>query len=147
MSFAPETGSLVGLWTYRSLLNNPVLATPFNDLEFGRGNIEIVAAPMGIFRGRIFGPGWELALNGSISYGNPNGVRFQGRGLVGGEEWVYDYLGYECPPWPNGIEQRPSLCGSIVRTVPHSSGSGGVAPAGVVCTWYAVMNDVATAAG
>ncbi len=143
MSFSPDTGSLVGIWTYRSLQNDPDLSTAFNDLEFGRGNIEIKAAPMGTFLGRIYGPGWELQLNGSINYGNPYTVRFQGRGIVGGEEWVYDYIGYLSPPWPNGINQRPALAGSIVRTVPHASGGGGVSPAGVVCTWYAVMNDPA----
>jgi hypothetical protein len=144
MSFSPETGSLAGLWTYRSLQNDPDLSTPFNNLEFGRGNIEIKAAPMGVFKGRIFGPGWELQLSGSINYGNPYTVRFQGRGVVGGEEWVYDYIGYLSPPWPNGIDQRPALAGSIVRTIPHSSGNGGVAPAGVVCTWYAVIDKPAS---
>lgn len=146
MSFAPEIGPLTGLWTYRSLLENPNVDTAFNDLEFGRGQIEIVAAPSGIFRGRIFGPGWALQLNGSIAYGNPNSVRFQGRGVVGGEEWVYDYLGYLAPPWPNGVDQRPALSGSIVRTIPHKSGAGGLAPAGVVAAWYAVLDQPATAA-
>ena len=63
--------------------------------------------------------------------------------MVSGVEWVYDYVGYVSAPWPNGIDQRPALTGSIVRTVPHASGSGGVAPAGVVCSWYAVMRDPA----
>jgi len=141
MSYSPETGSLVGVWTYRSLLNDPDVATAFNDLEFGRGHIEIEDAPMGVFKGRIYGPGWELRLNGSINFGNPYTVRFQGRGVVSGEEWIYDYIGYLSLPWPNGIAQRPALAGSIVRTIPHASGSGGVSPAGVVCSWYAVMND------
>ncbi|KAF0812256.1 hypothetical protein IGB42_03246 [Andreprevotia sp. IGB-42] len=47
------------------------------------------------------------------------------------------------PAWPNGINQRPALAGSIVRTIPHASGSGGVSPAGVVCTWFAVLDDPA----
>lgn len=144
MSYAPETGNLVGTWTYRSLINAPDLSTNFDELEFGRGNIDILAAPMGVFRGRIYGTGWELQLNGAISHGNPNAVRFQGRGLVNGEQWIYDYLGFLSPPWPNGIDQRPALAGSIVRTAPHSNGSGGIAPAGVAATWYAVMGDPAS---
>jgi len=139
MSFNPLIGSLEGVWTYRSFINNPAVDTDFDKLEFGRGTIEIRRAPQGTFQGRIYGPGWELALNGSTNQGNPAGVRFQGRGMVGGEEWVYDYIGYLSPPWPNGIEQRPALAGSIVRTVPHADGAGGIAPAGVVCSWYAVM--------
>lgn len=39
----PNIGDLTGHWTYRSLLNDPDLATAFNDLEFGRGTIQIVA--------------------------------------------------------------------------------------------------------
>ena len=35
----PNIGSLAGTWTYRSFLSDPNLATPFNNLEFGRGNI------------------------------------------------------------------------------------------------------------
>jgi hypothetical protein len=141
----PNIGDLTGNWTYRSLLNDPDLSTSFNDLEFGLGTIQIVPAPMGVFAGRIYGPGWELRLNGAIGYGNPWNVRFQGKGVVGGEEWIYDYLGFVVPPWPNGVDQRPAMVGSIVRTIPHSTGSGqATAPAGVVCSWYAVRQDEPT---
>jgi hypothetical protein len=138
MSQTPDLGSLVGEWTYRSFLNDADLTTSFNDLQFGLGTIAVEPAPMGVFKGRIFGPGWALTLNGSISYGYPGVLRFQGRGLVAGEEWVYDYLGFVVPAWPNGIDQVPAMTGTIVRTVPHASGTGGVAPAGVVCSWIAV---------
>lgn len=138
MSQTPDIGSLAGKWTYRSLLSDPDLSTPFNDLEFGRGTITINAAPMGVLRGSIGGPGWSLDLNGSINYGDPYSVRFQGRGLVGGEEWIYDYTGYAIKPWPNGVNQVPAITGSVVRTIPHSSGTGGTSPAGVVCSWIAV---------
>jgi hypothetical protein len=140
MSFTPEIGSLAGTWTYRSLVNDAKLDTPFDQLEFGRGTIEIAHSPMGIFTGRIFGPGWALQLKGATSYGNPFAVRFQGTGIVGGEPWAYDYLGYLSPPWPAGIDQRPAIAGSVTRTIPHSNGQGGVAPAGVVCTWFAVLD-------
>lgn len=68
-------------------------------------------------------------------------ARFQGKGVVSGEEWVYDYIGWLVPAWPNSNDtlQRPAIVGSVVRTVPHSSGSGGVAPAGVVASFYAVL--------
>jgi hypothetical protein len=138
MSLNPNTGSLVGKWTYRSFIPDPDLNTQFNDLEFGRGTITIQEAPMGVFLGTIGGPGWSLDLNGSINYGDPYSVRFQGKGVVGGEEWIYDYAGYVIKPWPNGINQVPAIVGTIVRTIPHSSGSGGTAPAGVVDQWIAV---------
>jgi hypothetical protein len=144
MSQNPNIGSLAGLWTYRSFNNDPDVSTAFNDLEFGRGNIRIDDAPFGVFAGLIFGPGWQLQLSGSINYGDPFSVRFQGRGVVGGEEWIYDYQGYVIRPWPNGVNHRPAIVGSIVRTVPHSGATkGSVSPAGVVASWIAVRQDPA----
>jgi hypothetical protein len=138
MSQTPNIGSLAGKWTYRSFLSDPDLSTEFNNLEFGRGTITIEEAPMGVLQGNVGGPGWSLDLNGSINYGDPYSVRFQGKGVVGGEEWIYDYIGYAIKPWPNGVNQVPAMTGSVVRTIPHASGTGGVAPAGVVCSWIAV---------
>ena len=116
---------LTGSWTYRSFLNDPDIGTAFNDLEFGRGTIG--------------GPGWSLALKGSRAYGSPMQVRFQGAGVVGGAQWIYDYEGWLVPDWPNGVDQVPAIVGSVIRTIPHpGSGPGVVNPAGVVCSFYAV---------
>jgi len=130
----------VGSWTYRSLLNDPDVGAAFNALEFGRGTVTIEEGPMEGLRGTIGGPGWSLALNGSRAYGSPMQVRFQGKGLVGGEEWVYDYIGWLVPGWPNSNAslQRDAIVGSVVRTIPHSASGGGTAPAGVVASFYAV---------
>lgn len=134
---------LVGTWTYRSFLSNPDVNADFDTLEFGRGNIRIDPGAMQTFSGLIYGPGWELKLKGSIVYGNPFSIRFQGMGIVGGAQWIYDYQGYLIPDWPNGIDQRPALVGSIVRTIPHPTGPNGksTAPAGVVAQWIAVKQD------
>lgn len=134
---------LVGTWTYRSFLSNPDLNADFDSLEFGRGNIEIRAAAMQVLDGRIYGPGWQLDLRGSINYGNPFTLRFQGKGIVGGAEWIYDYKSYLVPDWVNGVNQRPALIGSIVRTIPHPTGPNGksTAPAGVVAQWIADKQD------
>jgi hypothetical protein len=131
----------VGSWTYRSLLNDPAIDTQFNALEFGRGTLVIEEAPEEDLRGKIGGPGWSLALRGSRAYGSPMQVRFQGKGTVSGEEWIYDYIGWLVPVWPNSTDaqQRPAIVGSIVRTIPHSDGQGGVSPAGVVASFYAVL--------
>ena len=134
----------VGSWTYRSLLNDPNLEAAFNDLEFGRGTLVIADGPLASLRGTIGGPGWSLELTGSRGYGSPMQVRFQGKGLVGGEEWIYDYLGWLVPAWPNSNDrlQRPAIVGSVVRTVPHSGSTpGSVNPAGVVASFYAVRQD------
>ena len=130
----------VGKWTYRSLLNDPDINQDFAKLEFGRGTIDIEEAGPAVLTGTIGGPGWSLSLHGSFGFGSPMQVRFQGKGLVGGEQWVYDYIGWLVPAWPNSDAtlQRAAIVGSVVRTVPHSSGDGGVSPAGVVASFYAV---------
>jgi len=136
MADNPFTGS----WTYRSLLNDPDGSTPFDKLQFGVGTIVLEDAPSELLIGTIGGSGWSLDLRGSRSYGSPAQVRFQGKGLVGGEEWIYDYIGWLVPVWPASTDalDRAAIVGSVTRTIPHSSGTGGVAPAGVVASFYAV---------
>ena len=136
----------VGTWNYRSLYNNPDDITDWNNLQFGSGTLVITAPSFDTLGGTIggsLGPGqgnWSLNLHGSIGYGSPGQVRFQGRGLVSGEEWVYDYIGWLVPVWPNSNDtlQRAAIVGSTVRTVPHSGSDGTVHPAGVVASFYAV---------
>jgi hypothetical protein len=131
-----------GKWTYRSLLNDPNVDTDFDKLEFGRGTIEIQSGSMEVLTGSIGGPGWSLALHGSRAYGSPMQVRFQGKGIVSGSEWIYDYIGWLVPVWPNSdsTKQRAAIVGSVTRTIPHPS-NGGTAPAGVVASFYAVRQD------
>ena len=132
----------VGSWTYRSFIADPDVNTPFDKLEFGRGTIVFTDAPSTEIAGTIGGPGWSLALTGARSYGNPMTCWFQGKGMVGGAEWTYDYVGYMAPHWPNGRQQRPAIVGTIVRAIPHpGSGKGSVAPAGVVAQRIAVRQD------
>jgi len=139
MSQTPNIGSLKGVWTYRSFLNDPDLSTSYDNYLFGSGYITVDDAPMGVFQGSIGDTGWALSLNGSTNYGYPYVVRFQGKGVVGGEEWIYDYLGFVIPAWPNGVNQVPAMVGTVVRTIPHSGSSpGSVAPAGVTACWIAV---------
>jgi hypothetical protein len=134
------TNPFIGNWTYRSLLNDPDVQTAFNDLEFGRGTLAIAETPAGALSGTIGGPGWSLALHGSFGFGSPGQVRFQGKGVVGAEEWIYDYIAWLVPVWPNSTaaQQVPAIVGSVTRTIPHASGSGGTSPAGVVGSFYAV---------
>ena len=133
----------VGTWTYRSLLNDPDVNKSFNDLEFGRGTLDIKQINSTTLGGTIGGPGWQLELHGSFGYGSPMQVRFQGKGVVSGAEWIYDYIGWLVPVWPNSNRnlQYTAFVGSVVRTIPHPSGNGGVSPAGVVASFYAVKVD------
>jgi hypothetical protein len=124
-----------GEWTYRSLLNDPNVNTDFDKLEFGRGTLALTEPAAGELGGTIGGPGWSLDLHGSTAYGSPAQVRFQGKGTVGGEPWIYDYIGWLVPIWPNSTDaqQTAAIVGSVTRTIQH-----GTAPAGVVASFYAV---------
>jgi hypothetical protein len=139
----------VGKWSYRSFLNDPNLAIPsdgsdpnIQPLLFGYGTIVIAEAPSESLIGTIGGDGWSLTLHGSRAYGSPAQVRFQGKGIVGGAEWIYDYVGWLVPVWPNSTQtlQVPAIVGSVTRTIPHPTGQDGkaIAPAGVVASFYAV---------
>lgn len=132
------TNLFLGKWSYRSFLNDPDLKKKPNNLLFGSGTIEFTAAPMGVVAGTIGGDGWQLTLEGWVTYGNPPTVRFQGKGKVSGAEWIYDYNGYYVTHWPNGVDQVEAIVGSVIRTIPHPSGNGGKAPAGFVASFYAV---------
>jgi hypothetical protein len=129
-----------GDWTYRSLLNDPDVQTDFKDLEFGRGTLSFTEPAPGEIGGTIGGPGWSLALHGSAGYGSPAQIRFQGKGVVGGEQWIYDYIGWLVPVWPNSTDQlqTAAIVGSVTRTIPHSGSGGSTHPAGVVASFYAV---------
>jgi len=130
-----------GIWTYRSLLNDPDLSKNFNLLEFGRANLQLKASSAGILTGQIGDTGWNLDLMGSIQLGTPATLWFQGSGVVSGSQWIYDYLCYVVPAIPNGIKQVPALVGSVTRAIPHPDGQGGTSPAGVVCSFYAVRQQ------
>ncbi|PSJ42984.1 hypothetical protein [Allosphingosinicella deserti] len=125
----------VGIWAYRSLLNDPDLATDFDKLEFGRGTLTIEQAGPAQLGGSIGGPGWSLTLRGSFGFGSPMQVRFQGKGDVDGVPWVYDYIAWLVPDWPASAkgQQVDALVGSVTRTIFHGSG-----PAGEVASFYAV---------
>ena len=128
----------VGRWSYRSFRNDPDLNTEPNDLLFGAGTLEITAPSSEKLGGTIGGSSWSLNLRGSIGYGSPAQVRFQGVGVINGEQWIYDYIGWLVPVWPNSTDQqqRAAIVGSVVRTIPH-----GGSPAGVVASFYAVRVD------
>jgi hypothetical protein len=137
------TNPFVGSWTYRSLNNDPDLQTDFNDLEFGLGTLVITETGPAELGGTIGGPGWSLDLHGSFGFGSPMQVRFQGKGTVSGELWIYDYIAWLVPVWPSSTDgqQVASLVGSVTRTIPHSSSGGGTSPAGVVASFYAVRQS------
>ena len=129
-----EGNPFVGRWTYRSYHNDP--DPEASRPPFGTGTLVLDEPDYGRLSGCLLGGGgWNLSLVGGYTYGNPFALRFQGSGDIDGERWVYDYIGYLVPIWPNGVDQRPAIVGSVIRTVPHSNGQ---ATAGYVASFIAV---------
>lgn len=129
------TFSLFGNWSYRSFHRDPDLSLPVNELLFGAGTLVLKQDKPGLLIGSLGGTGWSLNISGAYSLGNPNRARFRGQGEINGELWIYDYLAYLAEPWVDGVEEVPSLLGTIIRTTPHSNGE---AKAGKVASWIAV---------
>ena len=130
------TNPFIGDWTYCSFLNNPDLGPNPQVLPlFGFGTLTFTDAPMGQVKGTIGTVGsWMLDLEGWITYGDPYTARFQGKGIVQGAPWIYDYECYYVKHWPNGVDQIEALVGSVIRTIPHPGGE----QAGLVASFYAV---------
>lgn len=127
----------VGAWHYRSFRNVPQPVADIDGLLFGEGEFTFEDAPTDLFRGTgDFGKGLTMKFVGNSSLGNPMCVRFQGVGTgASNADWVYDYLGFLVPRWPNGVDEVPAIVGSVVRTMPHD---GGTAAAGYVASFVAV---------
>jgi len=121
-----------GQWSYRSLLNNPDLAVPFDQLRFVQGTLDLAVNGNDI-TGTIGGPAWSLDITGTFESEDQIYFLLHCVGNIGGEVWKYDYRGFVVPDWSDGVDQRGALVGLIMRVVQHGS-----APAGFVASWYGV---------
>lgn len=127
--------SLLGTWTYRSFVNNPAPLTSADDalaLVFGEGLLTITAAdPQQGFRATLsFGDDATMDLTGEVRQIEPDGLivaRAAGAGRAGSPiaDYRYDYLFFEVPAWPVGVDQRQALVGSVVRAADHGAARKG----------------------
>jgi len=127
--------SLLGTWSYRSFINNPEPVESADDalaLIFGEGLLTIVGADsaQGFTATLSFGGDAVMDLKGDVLAADPGGlltVRAIGAGRVGSPiaDFRYDYLFFEVPAWPAGIDQRQTLVGSVVRAADHGSARKG----------------------
>jgi hypothetical protein len=132
---------LTGRWTYRSYINAPSLVG--NDpqaalaLILGEGVFDFEAGEGDRFHGALgMGTGYALTLEGEMVPGDGTGFSIVGLGVDGTptQGWRYDYRGVVGYEWPNGLEQVPSLLGTVVRVNAH----GPSAPAGYTASFIAV---------
>jgi hypothetical protein len=134
--------SLAGKWTYRSYLNTPQLvdgdANKALGLIFGEGTFTFEMPTKTTVKGTLdMGGGFVLDLDGEVAPGPCAQLSFRidGHGRAGTPTagWEYDYSGVIACRWPNGVNQVPSLVGTVIRAKPHDG-----APAGFVATFIAV---------
>jgi hypothetical protein len=140
---------LYGVWTYRSFFNQTKAVKSLGDLLLAEAEMVFETALGGGIQGQLAFRSQppkksdaRLTLKGSLQKGAPATVRFQGIGVEGTDAsgWIYDYIAYLIPDWPNERGQAAALAGSVIRTVPHAGG-GGVRPAGAVYSFVAVQRD------
>ena len=125
-----------GNWTYRSFRNNP---EPVGDdpqkareLIFGEGQLNITCNDGRIFKAALdFGGGFVMDLFGVIyqSTGiSPEVLVMTGTGREGTAtaKWVYQYQEYVVPAWAEGVNQVSAIVGTVIRTIPHGTGTAGV---------------------
>ena len=118
---------LAGDWLYKSFISN---SNPDDDPQlFGQGIFKIQQSDFGNISADFdFGQWGQMKVKGTVHFGNPFQMRFQGKGVkgTGAEDWVYDYIGYLVPNWVEGVDQMPSIVGSLIRTKPHGESQAGV---------------------
>jgi hypothetical protein len=137
-----NTSSLNGNWTYRSFINNPVEVgdDPQKALAliFGEGKLTITVKSEQLFHAVLdFGGGAAMDLFGEIVQGSgvsPGVLIITGTGRTGTstDKWVYQYKGYVVPPWSEGVKQVPTIVGTVIRTIPHGTGTAGVVASFVI---------------
>jgi hypothetical protein len=155
-STASWDSSLTGKWTYRSYLNradivvgdDPEPAVRNLAAMFGQGSTANNAAkalslifgegvmtfdpPSGntITGNFDMGGGYVLDLKGTMQATGSGDVAVElfgtGRAGTPTANWEYDYKASTTPKWPNGVNQIPTLVGTVIRAKPHDGGAAGV---------------------
>ena len=124
---------IAGTWAYRSYLNTD------QQPVFGGGIMTFTTPSATTLKGTLdMGSGLVLDLDGTVTPGSdscPLTVHIIGNGRpkTDTDGWEYDYHGFLGFQWPNGVDQVPSLVGTILRAKPHNG-----QPAGVTASFIAV---------
>lgn len=129
----PDASMLVGKWTYRSYVNTVSLVGNDKDkalaIIFGEGIYAFDPLSGNALTGTLdMGGGYVPDLKGAVTQSTPLFVAISGYGRAGTPTagWEYDYNASLAYQWPNGVNQRPALVGSVIRAKPHDGGAAGV---------------------
>jgi len=135
----------VGNWTYRSFNNEPEIEAPADALLVAWGNL-ILEAEEGAdceISGQLLMGGWDFTLSGTTTPGDPPTIQLRASGIENTrtDGWIYDYIGYRVYSWPDGVAQRPTIVGSVIRVVPHEGAGGVIRETGETLSFVAVLRD------
>src|SRR5262249_35636817 len=108
------------------------------NLVFGEGTMNFDQPSGNNITGTFdMGGGFVLDLKGAIQTTASGDIAVElfgtGRSGTPTDNWEYDYKATTMPKWPNGIDQIPTLVGTVVRAKPH-----GTAKAGLVASFVAI---------
>jgi hypothetical protein len=141
---ARSSSDIAGKWTYRSFNNDPVQVgdDPKKALALIFAEAALLLRPLNNvdFAGLLDWDGGGMDLKGKMIEGSPDtpvafAIVGYGRQGTSTDGWEYAYNGCLSYTWPEGIDQVPSLVGSIVRVKPHNG-----RPAGYTASFVAVLN-------
>jgi hypothetical protein len=76
------------------------------------------------------GGGYVLDLKGTMQASASGDITVElfgtGRPGTKTDNWEYDYRAVTTPKWSNGVNQVPTLVGTVIRAKPHDGGAAGV---------------------
>jgi hypothetical protein len=146
-----DVRQLTGYYTYRSFLNNPMPVDDFNQIKFAEAELFLNVQTDGTITGTLSFPAQSAQAEklfmditkGSIKILQDQfNIEFTAQGRKDTEifEYLYDYYGSVTHTWENGINQRLSLAGTVLRVQDHGSGDH-IAKAGATASFIAVQRD------
>lgn len=131
----PAVRNLAGLFGDDATVNNAAKAL---GLIFGEG-VMTFDPPVGNTVTGKFEMSSELVLDlrGTMQTSSSGDISIDligtGRANTPTADWQYDYRAVTTPKWPNGVNQVPTLVGTVIRAKPHNG-----RPAGVVASFIAI---------
>lgn len=146
-----EPQELLGYYTYRSFLNNPLPVDDFNEIKFAEAEIFLIVQSDGTVTGTLSFPAVSGAseklfmdITGNVKTWSPSIIlEFKGQGRPNTKifDFLYEYSCTVTHIWEKGIGQRLCLTGTVLRAQDHGSG-GQVAKAGETASFVAVKRAI-----
>ena len=149
-----EYGELTGYYTYRSFLNNPLPVDDFNEIKFAKKFAEaelfLIVQADNTITGTLSFPANAGAsekefmnVTGTVkNWSSSVTLEFTGQGRPNTKisDFLYEFSCSVTRTWENGIRQRLSLTGTVLRAQDHDL-EGQVAKAGATASFVAVKRD------